>query len=186
MGSRFGDPAPGGEAIVERIRRSPVGWGVALGAAVAFGSLFFIWIQVVSSQGDSERFRGIATFTGQSMMFAAVLAALAGIGIVASMSGWRVVFVVLALLMGALLTAAAVWALLDPVGFAKYSADAQIFSSMTAKWQGQDASDAVANAFASGKLDASARIGAIVGVAGGALTILGAILSFRRPARRVA
>lgn len=171
---------------MERLRQNPVGWGVALGAAIATASLFFIWIEVVSAVGASQRFRAIASFTGQTLLCVALIAALAGAGIAASISGWRIVFALLALAMGSLLVAAAAWAVLDPDGFTKFAADAQAFASMTEPSEMRDASASLSKAFASGELSASARIGAMIGLAGGALTVLGSVLSFWRKRSRVA
>jgi hypothetical protein len=171
---------------MQRLRQNPVGWGVSLGATIATVSLFFIWIEVVSAAGASQRFRAIASFTGQMLLSAALIAALAGAGIAASTSGWRTVFALLALAMGSLLVAAAAWAVLDSAGFTKFAADAQAFASMTASWERRNASASLSKAFASGDLSASARIGAMIGLAGGALTVLGSILSFWRKLSRAA
>jgi hypothetical protein len=54
---------------------------------------------------------------------------------------------------------------------------------MTSQFEMQDASARLSAAFATGTITASAGIGAIIGLIGGALTVLGALFSFaRRPA----
>jgi hypothetical protein len=57
---------------------------------------------------------------------------------------------------------------------------------MTASWERRNASASLSKAFASGDLSASARIGAMIGLAGGALTVLGSVLSFWRKRSRAA
>lgn len=167
-----------------RIKRNPGAWGVALGAAIALASLFLVWIEVVNGTGASENYRAITTFTGQTLMFASILGLLAAAGIiVAYFSGWRVAFALLALAAASLLVAAAGWAILDPVGFTKYAADAQAFASLTSSSAMEDVSAALSRAFASGELDATVQIGAIIGLVGGLLALVGALLSFARPAR---
>jgi hypothetical protein len=169
---------------MERIRRNPGAWGVALGAAIAFASLFLVWIEVVNRAGASERYRAITTFTGQTLLLAAILGLLAAGGIiVASFSGWRVAFALLALAVASLLVAAAGWAMLDPVGFTKYAADAQALASLTSSSAMEDVSAALSRAFTSGELDATVQIGAIIGLVGGLLALAGALLSFARPSR---
>jgi hypothetical protein len=169
---------------MERLRANPGAWGVALGSAIALASLFFVWIEVVNRAGDTERFRAISTFTGQTLMFAAILGLIAGAGVAASVSGWRFVFALLALAVGVLLVAAGGWAVLDPVGFTKYAADAQAFASLTSSSAMEGSRASLASAFASGELDASVGIGAVIGLVGGLLVLLGAVLSFRRRAVR--
>ncbi len=169
---------------LERFRRNPAGWGVALGAGMALVSLWLVWIELSPSVGASERFRLIESFTGQSLFFATILAALAGLGAATSTSGWRIFFAVAALLLGALLTAASAWALFDPSGFTRHVADASAYSTMTASTGVADASDALSRAFASGLVTASAGVGTIVGLVGGGLTVLGALLSFSPPGWR--
>jgi hypothetical protein len=170
-----------------RIRRNPGAWGVALGAAIVLVSLFLVWIEVTNnSTGQSERVRAISSFTGQSLLFAALLAVGAGLAIaMVTSTGWRIAWAIAALALGGLFVAAAGWALVDAEGFTKYAADAQAFTSVTAQSQMQDASDRLTAAFASGTVTAAAQIGAIVGLLGGALAVLGAVLSFaRRPLLR--
>lgn len=169
---------------MERFKRNPVGWGVALGAAIALTSLFLVWIEVVNRSGASERFRAISSFTGQSLMLVAVLALLAGFGIVISESWGRIVSAMLALLAGLMIAGAGVWALVDPEGLTQHSAEAKDFASLHSGVV-QDPSGWLGRAFASGELTASARIGAIVGLVGGVLVLLGALLSFRRRATEV-
>jgi hypothetical protein len=172
------------ERDMERIRHNPGGWGVTLGATIALVSLFLVWIHVVNGSGASEDYRAITTFTGQTLMFAAILGLISAIGIIASRFRGRVIFAVLALAAALLLIAAAAWAILDPAGFAKYAADAQALASLTSSSHMKDVSSALSSAFASGELDASVGFGAIVGLVGGLLVALGALLSFAwRPVR---
>lgn len=170
---------------MKRIRRNPGAWGVALGAAIVFASLFLVWIEVVNGAGESERYRAITTFTGQTLMLTTIIGMFAAVGIIVSVSGWRVAFALLALATGALFVAAAGWAVLDPVGFTKYAADAQALASLTSSSAMEDVSAAVSKAFTSGELDASVQIGAIIGLAGGLLVLAGALLAFARPRVRV-
>jgi hypothetical protein len=99
-------------------------------------------------------------------------------------SGWRIAWAVAALLLGALFVAGAAWAIFDPDSFVEHAVKAEMFADVTSQYQTQDASARVAAALASGTVTASAGIGAYLGLGGGVLTVLGALLSFRRPAGR--
>jgi hypothetical protein len=153
-------------------------YGIAIGGGVVCLSVFLVWIEVTSRSGASDRYRAIATFTGQTVFLAAILTVLAAIGIRASTSGWRFVFSSVAVLAALLLVGATAWAVIDPVGFVSYAARAQALATMTTSGQMHDASTALANAFSSGELEAAVRIGAVVGLVGGAIALAGALLSF--------
>jgi hypothetical protein len=170
-----------------RFLRNPGAWGVALGAATVLVSLFLVWMEVTNhSTGDTERVRAISNFSGQTLFFAAILAVGAGFAIaMVTSTGWRIVWALAALVLAGLCTAAAAWAIFDPTGFVKHAAEAQLFASVTSQWQMQDASARLSAALASGTVTASSGIGAIVGLAGGALAVVGALFSLaRRPSRR--
>jgi hypothetical protein len=169
------------ESGMSRLRRNPGGWGIALGALVVLGSLFLVWIEVSNRTGDSERFRAVSSFTGQTLFFAVLLALIAGFAVIVASSGWRILWAVVALALGGLCVAAAGWAILDPSGFTTHAHEAQLLASLTTSAQVHDESLRLSQGLASGALTASARLGAFVGLAGGALIMLGALLSFRRP-----
>jgi hypothetical protein len=169
---------------LSRMRRNPGAWGVALGAAIVLVSLFLVWIEATNhATGESERVRAISSFSGQTLFFAGLLAVGAGIAIaMVTSSGWRIFWAIAGLLLGALFVAAAAWAIFDPEGFTQHAVKAQLFASMTSQFEMQDASARLSAAFASGTVTASAGIGAIIGLIGGGLTVLGALVSFaRRP-----
>jgi hypothetical protein len=166
---------------MSRLRRNPGGWGIALGALIVLGSLFLVWIEVSNRTGDSERFRAMSSFTGQTLFFAVFLLLAAGFAVMVATTAWRIVWAVVALALGGLCVAAAGWAILDPAGFTTHAHEAQLMASLTTAAQVHDASLRLSQGLASGALTASARLGAFVGLAGGALTMLGALFSFRRP-----
>jgi hypothetical protein len=170
-----------------RLRRNPGGWGVSLGSGVVLVSLFLVWIEVTNhATGATDRVRAIASFSGQTLFLMTLLGAGIGAGIsLVSSNGWRVALAAAALLLGAAFAGAGLWAILDPAGFTKHAADAQLFASSTAAWHARDTSDRLAAAFASGKVTASAGIGAYVGLAGGLLCLVGALFAFGRRAPSV-
>jgi hypothetical protein len=169
-----------------RLGRNPGGWGVSFGAGIVLVSLFLVWMELTNDvTGEASRVRAISSFSGQTLFFAALLAIGAGAAIaMVSSSGARIAWSTAALLLGALFIAAAAWAIFDPTSFVERAAKAELFADATSQWEMQDASARVAAALASGTVTASAGIGAFVALAGGALTVLGGLLSFRRPSAR--
>ena len=49
---------------MERLKRNPAGWGLALGGAVIAASTLFAWF-VVEGQGGEERIRAIQAVSGR-------------------------------------------------------------------------------------------------------------------------
>jgi hypothetical protein len=179
---------PGEDSAGARLRRNPGAWGVALGAATVLVSLFLVWIEATNhATGETKDVRLISVFSGQTLFFAALLTVGAGLAVaMVTSTGWRIAWAVAAVLLSSLLVGAAAWAIFDPAGFIKRAADAQLFATLTTQWEMRDASARLSAALASGTLTASARIGAFVGLVGGGLAMLGALLSFaprRTPAR---
>jgi len=162
-----------------RLRRNPGPWGVALGAAIVLASLFLVWMAVTNqSTGETERVRAISNFSGQTLFFAALLAVGAGFAIaMVTSSAWRIAWAVAALLLSGLFVGAAAWAIFDPAGFVQHAAEAQSFASVTSQQGMHDASARLSAALASGAVTASAQIGAFIGLVGGGLALLGAVLS---------
>jgi len=169
------------QTMGSRLRRNPGAWGVGLGGLVVLVSLFLVWIEVSNRTGDSERFRAISSFTGQTLFFAVLLALGAGFAVMVASGGWRVFWAIIALALGGLCVAAAGWAIFDPAGFTIRAHEAQLMASLTTAAQVHDESLRLSRGLASGELTASAQLGAYVGLAGGILMAIGAILSFRRP-----
>lgn len=166
-----------------RFRRNPGAWGVAFGEVVVLVSLFLVWIEVTNrSSGVTERVRAISNFSGQTLFFAAILGIGAGVAIaMVTSTAWRVFWAVAALALGGLCLVAAAWAVFDASGFAWHAANAQQFASATAQWEMRDASARLSVALASGAVSATAAVGAVVGLVGGALAVVGALLSFAPP-----
>jgi len=166
---------------MDRLKRNPGAWGLALGAAVAAVAMLLTWIEVTNSAGASEQYRAIETVTGKSLFGLAILTVLSGVGVIASKAGGRFVWAFLGLLGGVVLLAASVWAIADPAGFTTFAVESEAVTKLMSGSAVQQSGETVRAAFADGTLTASAQLGAVVGLVGALLATLGALLSFRRP-----
>ncbi len=166
---------------MHRMRRNPGAWGLALGAGVFVVAIFLVWVEVTNKAGDSSTFRLWGTVSGGSLFGICILAAICGLGVIASAGGGRIIWAILGLFSGAVLLGASIWALVDPAGFITYAEQSNAFTHLLAQESIQNASESVSKAFDSGALSASVKVGAIVGLVGGAFVLLGALFSFRKP-----
>ncbi len=154
---------------------------MALGAGVFAVAIFLKWVEVTNTAGDSSTFRLWGSVSGGSLLGICILAAICGLGVIASAGRGRIIWAILGLFSAAVLLGASVWALVDPSGFITYAESSNAFTHLLAQESIQQASESVAKAFDSGALSASVKVGAIVGLVGGLLVLLGALFSFRKP-----
>jgi hypothetical protein len=166
---------------MDRMRRSPGAWGLALGAGVFIVSIFLKWVEVTNTAGDSQTFRLWGSVSGGSLFGVCILAAICGLGVIGSAGRGRIIWAILGLVSGAVLLGASIWALVDPAGFITYAEKSEAFTHLLASPAIQQAGESASKAFNNGDLSASVKVGAIVGVIGGALVLLGALFSFRKP-----
>jgi hypothetical protein len=143
---------------MERLKRNPATLGLILGGVIVSASTFFTWLVVESSSGD-ERIRAINTVAGQTIFFLGLFAGLCGVFVMLSLGKGKYVWATLGLLAAGVALAAALWGLVDADGFAARFADVEAFDE--------------------GALSARAAIGLFIGLGGGVLAVLGALLSYR-------
>jgi hypothetical protein len=146
-----------GAAEMERLKRNPATLGLILGGAIVAASTLFAWLVVESSAGD-ERIRAINTVAGQTIFFLGLFAGLCGVFVMLSLDKGKYVWATLGLLAAGVALAAALWGLVDADGFAARFA---------------------VEAFDEEALSARAAIGLFIGLGGGVLAVLGALLSYR-------
>ncbi len=167
---------------MDRLKRNPGGWGLALGGAIGLVSLLFAWVEVTNASADvSSRVHPFGTVTGQTIGLAALLAVICGLGLAASYGGGRIWWAILGLLAAGLVLTAGLIGIFSPSTLAERFATAEL--AMTVQVSGgaqESAADAIRSGFASGALDARVAIGAILGTIGGALGVLGALYGFRK------
>ncbi|MFN8231941.1 MAG: hypothetical protein U0V56_00155 [Actinomycetota bacterium] len=169
---------------MDRLKRNPGGWGLALGRAIGMVSLF-AWIVVSNDAADvSSRVNGFGTITGQTIGLVALLRRSAGSGSPASYGGGRILWALLGLVTAGLLLASG-WS--PSSRRRRWRSGSRRRSSRTKLQVGAgtanaSAADAIKEGFASGALSARFAIGAILGLIGGALGVLGALYGFgKRP-----
>ena len=142
---------------MERLKRNPATLGLILGGVIVSASTFFTWLVVENSSGD-ERIRAINTVAGQTIFFLGLFAGLCGVFVMLSLGKGKYVVATLGLLAAGVALAAALWGLVDAEGFAARFADVEAFDE--------------------GTLSARAAIGLFIGLGGGVLAVLGALLSY--------
>jgi hypothetical protein len=167
---------------MERLKRNPATWGLILGGAIVVASTFFAWLAVESRGGD-ERIRAldtvaIDTVAGQTILFLGFVAILCGPLVLSSLGKGRYVWATLGLLAAGVVAAAALWGLVDADGLAARFADLEAFST-TITISPDLPGDVVNQPFDEGTLSARAAIGLFIGLGGGVLAVLGALLSYR-------
>lgn len=163
---------------MERLKRNPAGWGLILGGAIVSASTLFPWFVVDGGDGDT-RIRAIASVTGQTILFLGVAAVICGVLVTISLGRGKYVWATLGLLASAAVVGAAIWGLVDIDGLAARFADAESFSRMVTFTPDAPTTEVVGDAFEAGTLSARIAIGLFVGLAGGALALVGAVLSYR-------
>jgi hypothetical protein len=166
---------------MERLKRNPATWGLILGGAIVVASTFFAWLAVESRGGDERILAidtvAIDTVAGQTILFLGVVAIMCGPLVLISLGKWTYVGATLGLLAAGVVAAAALWGLVDADGLAARFADLEAFS--TTITIGPDLPGDVVSQSLEGTLSARAAIGLIIGLGGGVLAVLGALLSYR-------
>jgi len=166
---------------MERLKREPGGWGVALGGAIALVSIFFAWVGVSSASAHATwKAALIRTVTGQTIGLLGILALIAGLGLVASRHGARIWWALVALLGTATVLVASVIAILSPSTFATWIATTQTISTLALSQTTESANKAISAGFDAGTLTASVAFGAFIGLVAGLLGVAGSILGFRK------
>jgi hypothetical protein len=166
---------------VERFKRNPGGWGLALGGAIGFVSIFFSWMTITNTVANvSSSVPAFRAVSGQTLGFLALLTALAGLGVSASTGSGRIWFSLLGLLGAGVMLAAGLLAISSPSTIAQVFATTQTLSTLSITGVQDSINESIKTGFADGTLTASVGFGAILGVIGGLLGVLGAILGFRK------
>jgi len=164
---------------MERLKRNPAGWGLILGGAIVVFSTFFVWLVVTHDDGQEARIRAIEDVTGQTILFLGVAAALCGLGVLASGGGGKYVWATFGLLLGVVVVAGAAWGIVDADGLAAQFAEVEAMSTVVSTTPDIPQVEAAEQAFADGTLSARVAFGLFIGLAGGLLAMLGALMSYR-------
>jgi hypothetical protein len=103
--------------------------------------------------------------------------------VAAAAGGGRILWAILGLLTAGTILVAGLVAIFSPEKIAQLFATTELISKLRLTGVTDSASDSIKAGFASGDLTARVASGAIVGIAGGALGVLGALLGFgkKRP-----
>ena len=166
---------------MERLKRNPGAWGLAIGGVVIVVSTVMIWFDYTNtSTGTSTTLRALDAVTGQTILFIGCLVALCALGVAASSAGGRFLWGGLGLLMAGVVLVGAIWALVDPESFSSNMATTQAISKLALPGSIESASDAASKAFDDGTLTVAVRIGVWVALAGGLIGVAGGLLSFRK------
>ena len=167
---------------MERLKRNPATWGLILGGAIVVASTFFAWLVVENRGGDEGilaiNTAAIDTVAGQTILFLGIVAVLCGVLVTISLGKGKYVWATLGLLAAGIVVAAALWGLVDIDGLAVRFADLEAFST-TITISPDLPSDVVTRSFDEGTLSARPAIGLFIGLGGGVLAVLGALLSYR-------
>ena len=169
---------------MERIKRNPGGYGLALGGTIGIVSVLFTWVSVTNTVTNvTSDVPAHGTISGQTLGLLGLLAVISGLGVAASAGGGRILWAILGLLGAGTILVAGIVAIFSPEKIAQLFATTELISKLRLTGVQDSASDSIKAGFASGDLTARVAFGAIVGVAGGALGVLGALLGFgkKRP-----
>ena len=170
---------------MERIKRNPAGWGLLFGGVLAVIAGLFSWVTVTNTElGTTTRATALDSMGPQTLFLCACVILLAGIGVLGSKGRTgRIVWALLGLLAAVVVLAAGLIGIFVPETLAARFIKAESFSkALTAT--DVATGDQIQAAFDAGTLTAKLGLGAIVGAVGGALGVLGAVWSFRRPTQR--
>jgi hypothetical protein len=169
---------------MERLKRNPGVWGVVLGGLIVLVSTFFPWFKLTNTaNGVSTKVTPLNSVSGQTILLIAILAMMCGLGILVAGGKGRIVWALLALLCGVVMLVAAILGLFSPSTLAERFATTAVISKLVLSTSISNATQAITQALNSGAVTASTALGSIVGVVGGALATLGALLSFKTPAK---
>lgn len=164
---------------MERIRRNPGGYGLALGGTIGIVSILFSWVSVTNTVTNvTTSVPAHGTVSGQTLGLIGLLAVISGLGVAASAGGGRILWAILGLLSAGTILVAGLVAIFSPEKIAQLFATTELISKLRLTGVTDSASDSIKSGFASGDLTARVAFGAIVGVAGGVLGVLGALLGF--------
>ena len=166
---------------MERLKRNPATWGLILGGAIVVASTFFAWLAVESRGGEripAIDTVAIDTVAGQTILFLGIVAVLCGVLVTISLGKGKYVWATLGLLAAGVVAAAALWGLVDVDGLTARVADLEAFST-TITISPDSPGDVVSQSFDEGTLSARPAIGLFIGLGGGVLAVLGALLSYR-------
>jgi hypothetical protein len=171
---------------MEKIKRNPASLGLLLGGAIAIAAGLFSWVTVTNTTTDTTTrataFRGTGP---QTLFLCACVVLLAGIGVLGSSGRTaRIIWALLGLLAGAVILAAGLMGIFSPESLATRFIESQAFTQALSA-SSAPTSDQIQAAFDAGTLSASVGLGAIIGVVGGALGVLGALWSFGTPRQPV-
>jgi hypothetical protein len=162
---------------MERLKRNPAAWGLILGGAIVVASTFFAWL-VVEGGGREARILAIDIVAGQTILFLGILAMICGLLVMIYPGKGKYVWATLGLLAAGVAAAAALWGLVDADGLAARFADVEVLTR-TITNSPDSPGDDVSRLFDEGTLSARAAIGLFIGLGGGVLAVLGALLSYR-------
>lgn len=167
---------------MERLKREPGGWGVALGGAIAMISILFAWVSVTNPSAHDATWKTglIHTVTGQTIGLLGFLAIIAGLGVVASQGGGRIWWALLALLGTGTVLVAALIAIFSPETFAAWIATTQTISTLAITRSQRSINVIVTSNLDSGAITAAVAFGAFIGLVAGVLGVAGSILGFRK------
>ena len=116
---------------MERLKRNPGGWGLALGGAIGFVSIFFSWMSITNTAANvTSSVPAFRAVSGQTLGFLALLVALAGLGVSASQGSGRIWYGVIGLLGAGVMLAAGLLAIFSPSTIAQLFATTQTMSKL--------------------------------------------------------
>lgn len=166
---------------MERLKRKPAALGLCLGGVALMLSTLLTWLLVENDAGTQLRVRAASSQSGQTVFLLAFLAVVCGLGVLGSTGRGRIWWALLGLVAGGIPLVATIWGLFDPAWLAPYLLSEDALSDLGVSTAGSLV-EAAQGAFVDSTLSASVRFGLLVGMAASVLVVLGALLSFRRPA----
>ncbi len=170
---------------MERLKRNPAAWGMILGGAIAMVGSLFAWVTVTNTQSGSEtRVTAFDAVGTQTLFLTAVVLVLFGGAVLMSSGKGRIFWALLGLIAAGVILAAGLMGIFAPetltIRFVKSQAFAGSIGGTSVP-----TTDQVQAAFDAGTLTAKMGLGAIFGVVGGALGVIGSVLSFGKPRQPV-
>jgi hypothetical protein len=169
---------------LDRLRANLGGAGLTLGGIVASIATVFAWVSVTNTAThQTTKEAAIRQAFGQSVFLLGIIILAAGVGVLASAGRGRILWAIVGLICSLLVLAAALVGVFSPAALG------QIFATREAAYQSgvitrSGATETVKEAFDSGLLTASIKLGAWIGLIGGALGSVCAVISLFRPQNR--